>query len=293
MSKKITKEDFLSRFYQRYPTAKIEILEYSAISKFCKIRCCKCNQILTRNVARQFLTGFNCCGARDETELERIKRLLDGQEEFSLVKKVNFQYVIMKHNKCGNEWQRSIGAVLDNPFSCKYCETHKKLNMLSIEDAQAQIDKVFNGSIKLLEYNGQENKNKYRCNKCGFIFEQKQVCIVASRGCPKCDRWKSNGEKFICNYLQNKNINFKEQVGIKELPLQHFDFGVYNNDNNLICFIEVQGEQHFENRFRFDPVEVQEKRDEKKRKYCKENNIPLYELIYKKGKFLNLDILPF
>jgi hypothetical protein len=116
---------------------------------------------------------------------------------------------------------------------------------------------------------------------------------MASRGCPSCNRWKSKGEVFIAHYLEEKGVNFEEQVKVPELGTQKFDFGIYK-DGKIECFIEVQGEQHFEKREIFrDSLEVIQARDERKRAYCKEHNIPLYELIYKKGKFLNLDILPF
>ena len=65
---------------------------------------------------------------------------------------------------------------------------------------------------------------------------------MQSRGCPKCDKWKSMGEKKIINLLASTGINFKEQVSVPELPLQHFDFGVYDDNDNLLYFIEVQGE---------------------------------------------------
>jgi hypothetical protein len=38
---------------------------------------------------------------------------------------------------------------------------------------------------------------------------------MASRGCPKCDRWKSKGETYIANYLTERNIAFKEQVKVE------------------------------------------------------------------------------
>lgn len=294
MSKKITKEEFLNRFYRNYPNSKIELLEYTAISNPCKIKCLICGKIFEKKVARKFISNFSCCGSYDIKQIDKIKKYYNQSQEYEFIKQIDKDNIVVRHNKCGNEFKRTIQSCMDNPESCKYCNTKKIKNLLSIKEVQQQLDNKFFGEIQILEYNGQLEKNKYKCLKCGLIFEQKQVCLLESRGCPSCDRWKSKGEKFIANLLKEKNIFFKEQVSVKELPNQHFDFGIYDSFNNLIYFIEVQGEQHFEKREIFrDSLEKIQERDERKRRYCKEKKIPLYELIYKKGKFLNLDILPF
>ena len=63
-----------------------------------------------------------------------------------------------------------------------------------------------------------------------------------------------------------------------------FDF--YLPDYNLA--IEYQGEQHYrDNGFFKDKLEVIQRRDEIKRKYCQENNIKLLEISYKDFKNIN------
>ena len=95
-------------------------------------------------------------------------------------------------------------------------------------------------------------------------------------------------QRQLKKILEDNQIFYKEQVGVEELPLQHFDFGVYEGET-LLYFIEVQGEQHREEReiFRDNLAKIKE-RDERKREYCHTHNIPLYEIIYQKGKLLNL-----
>lgn len=294
MSKKITKKEFLKRFYQNYPECKIRILHYDAISNPCQIECCLCGKKHKKNKARQFLNGFDCCNSHNELRAEKVMRILSDNDEFDFVKKIDRDNFIIRHNKCGNEYKQQFQAYLSSPNSCKYCETQKTKNLNTLQQAQKELDSRFEGKIQILEYNGQNKKNHYRCLKCGQIFTQKQVCIMCSNGCPSCDRFKSMGEKRIANLLQKNNIKFQEQFYIKELPLQHFDFAVFDSNDKLEYFIEVQGEQHFkQNNFFKTPLEVQQKRDNKKREYCKKHNIPLYEILYFKSKFLNLDILPF
>lgn len=293
MSKKITKEEFLSRFYRSYSDGQIEVLNYTAISNPIKIRCIKCGKEHNYARARDCLNHFNCCLTSNERKIDRLIKIYNDTDEFDFIKQTDKDHFIVHHNKCGNDNIRVIANSLDNPFACKFCETIKVSNMLTIAEVQEQINTKFD-TIQILDYSGQLKKNHYKCLKCGLIFTQQQTCLMQSRGCPKCDRFKSQGEIKLAKLLAANKINYKEQVSVAELPLQHFDFAIYNKDNCLIGFIEVQGEQHFEQRqiFRDGLAKIQE-RDQRKRNYCHDNNIPLYELIYKKGKFLNLDILPF
>lgn len=293
MSKKITQEEFLTRFYRNYPDSRIEILEYTAISNTAKIKC-QCGKIFFQARARDFLNSFSCCGSEPNlTKIEKLKRFYEDSDEFDFVKQIDKDHYIVHHKKCHQDLTRVIASSLDNPFACRICGTHRDSQRLDISSVQKEIDKRFNGEIQILDYAGQLKKNHYKCLKCGLIFIQQQTCLMNSRGCPKCDRYQSNGEKQVRAFLKANGINFKEQVGVEQLPLQHFDFAVYNNKNELLYYIEVQGEQHREPREIFrDGLQKIQERDVRKRKYCLDNNIPLYEIIYQKGKLLNLDIIP-
>lgn len=293
MSKKITEKEFLFRFYRNYPGAKIKLLNYSAISNPLRIRCLCCGKEFSKNRARDFLNQFKCCGSHPEVKkIDKLKFLYNKSEDFDFVKQKDKDHFIVRHKKCGQDLVRVINNALDNPYACLYCETHKKNQLLSIQEIQKTLDSRFFGEIQILEYKGQSKRNYYKCLKCGLIFQQKQISIMQSRGCPKCDRFKSKGEAYVSKLLKQNGISFQEQVTVPELPLQKFDFAIYK-DEKIIYFIEVQGEQHREKREIFrDSLQKIQERDERKRKYCRERNIPLYELIYQKGKFKNLDILP-
>lgn len=293
MAKRITQEEFLERFYRNYPEAKIEIIEYTAISKPATIRCLICNKILKRKIARQFLNGFDCCNAHTLSKLDKVKNFYEKSQDFEFVKSIDKDNIIIKHLTCGNKIKRGISSCLDNPYSCIHCGTHKINNQLSKDEIQSRLNKSFDNMIEVLEYNGFEGQSYFKCLKCGFIFKQKYHCLIESRGCPKCDRWQSKGERYIAKYLQERNIKFQEQYSVKELPLQRFDFAILDENNNPTAFIEVQGEGHFRQVSIFDDYKKQQERDERKRKYCEKYNIPLYELIYLKGQFKNLEILPF
>lgn len=292
MSKKITQDEFLQRYYRNFPEADITLLDYTAISNPLHLKCNRCGKIHYKTRARDFLNGSGCCITQIK-KIEKLKQIYSQSKNFEFVKQIDKDHFIVHCNTCGNDLIRVIQNSLDNPFACKYCDSVKVNNLMSIKEVQEKIDERFFGTIQILDYNGQLKKNHYKCLKCGLIFTQQQTCLMQSRGCPKCDRYKSLGEKQIQKILIENNIDFKEQVKVQDLPLQSFDFGVYEF-GKLKYFIEVQGEQHREKReiFRDSLKKIQE-RDQRKRDYCNKNNIPLYELIYQKGKILNLDILPF
>lgn len=103
-----------------------------------------------------------------------------------------------------------------------------------------------------------------------------------------CGCINSSGEYKITKILQELNIFFKKQFKINEcrnkLPLP-FDFAIFNSQEELCCLIEFQGRQHYykiEGCWEDTEENFQErlKRDQIKRNYCKENNIPLIEIPY-------------
>ena len=65
-----------------------------------------------------------------------------------------------------------------------------------------------------------------------------------------CGCIRSYGEEKVAEILSKKSIKYIRQVKISEIkdikPLP-FDFGIYDENNNLIGLIEVQGKQHYDN----------------------------------------------
>lgn len=105
---------------------------------------------------------------------------------------------------------------------------------------------------------------------------------IKSCGCLK----NSYGELKIKKILENINIPFKTQYYIKNCknikPLP-FDFAIFDNDDNLICLIEYQGNIHFKSTGGWNSEEdliLRKKKDKIKREYCLNNNIKLVEIPY-------------
>ena len=109
-----------------------------------------------------------------------------------------------------------------------------------------------------------------------------------------CDCHRISSFQWIVNDILIKHgIEYKVEVAVEgvygidnETPLR-YDFAVYK-EGKLIAFIECQGEQHYK------PVEefggerrfvIQQRNDEKKREYAKDNDILLIEISYKNKKY--------
>lgn len=132
--------------------------------------------------------------------------------------------------------------------------------------------------------------------KCGNRKEVKSSCLikgtVKSCGCIG----KSAGEAIIEAILKEKNIEFQQQytfddcISNKNYPL-YFDFAIFKN-NKLHCLIEFQGQQHYQEIASFsETLADRVERDEIKRKYCKNNNIPLIEIPYTDLSKINIEYI--
>lgn len=103
-----------------------------------------------------------------------------------------------------------------------------------------------------------------------------------SCGCIK----KSLGEKIIEDVLKEMGLNyipqfkFKNCKNINPLP---FDFAILDNNNNLICLIEYQGDIHFITTGGWNTEQALKERQERdriKKEYCLKNKIKLIEIPY-------------
>ena len=106
--------------------------------------------------------------------------------------------------------------------------------------------------------------------------------VIQSCGCQR-----SRGESKINQLLFNLNLNYQTQFWYKDLKDKtylYFDFAILDNDKNVTCLIEYQGEQHyldvaFFNK-KYHSMNTTKKHDQMKKEYCQKNNIRLVEIPY-------------
>lgn len=98
-----------------------------------------------------------------------------------------------------------------------------------------------------------------------------------------CGCVKSKANEYIAEILKQNNYSFMCEYSYPDLVgpgngLLRFDFAILDNKNDVVCLIEYQGEQHYTNSdFGKQQREIT---DPLKKKYCKTNNIQLFEIKY-------------
>lgn len=192
---------------------------------------------------------------------------------------------------CGNK-KSIIGSNLRNGLtqSCGCLQKEKTSNNL--------IGQRF-GKLIVLEKTEKRTKNRciiWKCKcDCGNICEVSTKnltqCYTSSCGCVRA----SNGELKISQILLENHIPFETEKTFQNCRsyknhLLRFDFYVENK-----YIIEFDGIHHIQslnfgnyNEEHFKEIQIN---DKIKNKWCKENNIPLIRIPYKKLKTLCLNDL--
>lgn len=131
--------------------------------------------------------------------------------------------------------------------------------------------------------------------QCGQIRSVAASSLISGRSL-SCGCLHSAGEYKISCLLNKNNIRYEKEyifpdlVGNK-LPLR-FDFAIKNDDDEVICLVEFQGEQHYKYSDYFEKKQSFEDRqryDQMKRDYCQRKNLLLIEVPYWDYEKLNDD----
>ena len=142
------------------------------------------------------------------------------------------------------------------------------------------------GKLTVIERAAKKNNNKQaqwicQCD-CGNICIA-SGCELRNGHVSSCGCLNSKGEMLITTLLFKMGLNFKKQYAFIDCLTENnypckFDFAIFEN-NSLLCLIEYDGIQHFEDT-NFGGIEKNQLRDKIKNDYCEEHNIPLIRIPY-------------
>lgn len=203
--------------------------------------------------------------------------------------------------KCGNEINKCIATFKKFP-NCEDCGRLNWINSvrLTYEDILSIVNKTncklqtdketFNESYIGVEV----SKFNFIC-KCGEPFD---ATIGAFRNgkqkCKSCSTKGNRAQLFTKDVLDKFNIKYRFKHTFEDLKSVKFDFvifkGAMDKEKEPLFIIELNGPNHFKpvNDERISMEKAVERYENKrltdsvKNRYCKENNIPILRLAYKK-----------
>lgn len=198
-------------------------------------------------------------------------------------KRVYFKCPIAADHK----WCATINDTTRYSFDCPFCLNHRPSSTNNLASFKPELikewDFVKNPKPPSEYTRGSEYKAWWICSTCNNNW-QATINDRANQyhGCRFC-KTTSIGEKLILEHLKTININFSQQYVNKLCKYKRnlpFDFAIHEKQFGLI---EYQGQQHFipvknwggEKEFQKRQIKDQIKRD-----FCKNNNIPLLEILY-------------
>ena len=197
--------------------------------------------------------------------------------------------------ECGNEIE-VLGVSLRNGAtqSCGCLQKKRASNMNSISEVGNKY-----GKLTVISREGSTNGYAlWRCRcDCGREIVTRGVSLRSgnTETCGLCQ--PSRGEGRIERILVEQNIEFIRQYkisGCKNIYELPFDFAIFEN-GCLLCLIEFQGRQHYEESFVFDngedSLKSRQYRDKIKRDYCLKESIKLIEIPYTDLEKISWDYL--
>lgn len=192
--------------------------------------------------------------------------------------------------KCGNETV-VLGKHLrsGNTKSCG-CYQRERAAQANMDRVGSLVGQKF-GKLTVVCENGfithssGKRSRIYYCEcECGNIVPSAQHQYLAYGDLTSCGCIRSKGEYQIEQLLKEHNIEYIREYSfgdlVDDLPLR-FDFAIFKN-NQLLCLIEFQGEQHYNPSNGFYNETIVE-HDKMKREYCYKNNIKLITINYKRN----------
>lgn len=130
------------------------------------------------------------------------------------------------------------------------------------------------------DYKGNKHKLEFICS-CGnhFKTDWQTFTLRDKHRCNICTKAQSNISLKTENWLIEHNLPYEKEVsfeGCKHKRKLKFDYKVFLGDSFKL--IEVDGGYHYNNPRSQETLVQQQKKDEIKNQYCKENNIELIRL---------------
>lgn len=241
---------FQQKLNLKYPEESLEVIDFTYMrSTPAKVKCLSCGNIIEMS-ADSFLykTKRRVCEKCFPNKRDIFKRNLEIFKKESLESNLLFDWssIDIKRSsetiksictKCNKDIYKTIRNYKRSNFRCPHCECHNTLKTKESLQSELPEDIYIVG-----EYFGANKKTLFK-HECGFVWEATPHNILRGKGCPKCNRFHSKGEKVIEKFLIKNNIEYiKEFKVCLENHNLRTDFYIPKKDFH----IEFNGRQHYE-----------------------------------------------
>lgn len=287
------KNQIQEKINEKFPNERIQVLTYTKMKEPFSFLCENCGEITTFSSAESVLYGskFCCSCARKKKETLEVKHkidyLLSKTDKIVIIPFAKIsENMEFKCPHCGNNFKRMPRVFLKTQ-KCPYCETRVKLKPQNV--FEADLKEKYGDEYKLVgEYKGSYEKTLIKHNYCGFIWGITPHNLLTGKGCPKCNRFSSKGEKAIQQFLEQRNFEYEREYCFTDSNISSLRFDFFLPQHRIL--IEFQGEQHFKPVDWFggeDNLKKQQRRDRLKREFAQNNNYTLIEILYSELKEIN------
>ena len=278
----------------RFPQEDIQVVSFTKVKEKFVVRCSKCKTEYEFANADNVINGKkkNIC-THCNPDLRKDTLAVKNKVEYLIKKltkvKVLTEFVNITTDleilclNCGEVFKRKPQVFLKSQ-KCPYCDSKSKTKPFSVFEKEL-LELYGEEYVCLDKYVNANTKIKIK-HKCGFVWEITPHNLLCGKGCPKCYRFSSKGERAIEKFLQEKRIDYQKEKTFEDLPYLRFDF--YLPLFNVA--IEFQGLQHYEPIPYFGGEQQfikQQSNDCKKKQYCDENNIDFLEIKYSQLNDIN------
>jgi len=291
-----TTEDIIKEFREIHGDAfDYSLVDYKDSNTPVEIICNSCGYRFSQRPSKHLRIPKGRC-----LKCKRNPRILTDEEiinDLNIIHNNKYSYPNFKYSKTTDnilvmcpehgEFEITYGSHKSGA-GCQKCA---KVYSYTTEEFIEKVSYVhdFKYDYSQFVYVNGKTKSTIICPKHG-PWQQKPSDHMQGYGCPVC--CSSKGELRIKKFLEKNSINFEPQYtfddcrNINKLP---FDFGVLDEDGNLICLLEFQGEQHYR-AVRFSKMSDEQMikkfndtvfRDAIKKEYCEKNQIPILYISYK------------
>ena len=233
-----------------------------------------------------FLKGTrcpHCFGNTKKTDAQFKKEVYDlvGDEYTFLDTYVNNHTKLrVRHNHCGNTYEVRPNAFFKGD-RCPYCAKKNDVRF------KKEVFDLVNNEYTFLEpYINAKAKIKVKHNKCGHVYEVRPTDFISHHArCPYCNSPK--GEDIINRILKSLGIKYEYQKAFSDLKDTHpLSYDFYIPSQSIL--IEYQGIQHYQAIGYFggeDRFKLQQKHDQMKLDYARDNGYNLIAVPYTKDTF--------